>query len=102
MSHAPIPPLAFTGTIVALMIGLAVCGAVCGTYLMRGLAERRMLRRMTFPFPHPPLPDGQERGYAYRNTNPSLYWTEVGMSLLAVLVCMVVLCVLLMAHYDPM
>jgi hypothetical protein len=80
---------------------LIVCGVISAYYLMRGFREGRIARRLTFPYPAAPLPDGREGGYAYRDVHTSLFWTEAGMLILAVACCTVVLFVLVMAPDAP-
>ncbi len=83
--------------VAVLAVVFVACGAVSAYYLARGFREGRIARRLTFPFPKGPYPDGRERGYAYRDLHTSLFWTEAGMQILAVGVCIVALFVLITA-----
>ena len=81
-----------------LAVLFVVCGVIAAYYLVRGLREGRLARRFNFPYPTTPYPDGRERGYAYRDLHPSLFWTEAGMQVLAVAACIVALVVLATAR----
>jgi hypothetical protein len=81
-------------TAAVLAVLFVFCGAISAYYLVRGFREGRFARRLTFPYPKGPYPDGRERGYAYRDLHTSLFWTEAGMQVLAVAVCIVALFVL--------
>jgi hypothetical protein len=84
-------------TLAVLALLFLVCGVIAAYYLVRGFREGRLARRFNFPYPKTPYPDGRERGYAYRDLHPSLFWTEAGMQILAVAVCVVALFVLITA-----
>jgi len=87
--------LIFKDPVVAgLAVLLSACGVISAYYLVLGLREGRIARRFNFPYPQAPYPDGRERGYAYRDLHPSLFWTEAGMQIVAVAACIVTLVVL--------
>ncbi len=81
---------AFAGAFVIL-------GAGAAYFAVRGLREGRIGRRFNFPYSKLPLSDGREPGYAYRSHSPGLFWTEIGMQILAVAASIVVIFVLLTA-----
>jgi hypothetical protein len=74
-----------------------ILGAIAAYYLVRGLRDGRIGMRLRFPYRTEPLSDGREPGYAYRSHSPSLFWTEIGMQVMAVAVSVLMIFVLLMA-----
>ena len=87
----------------SVLAGLAglfvILGAGAAYFLGRGMREGRIARRLYFPFQkNLSLPDGREPGYAYRSHSPSLFWTEIAMQVLAVVVCIFMIFILVFAR----
>ena len=82
---------------IALLCGFVLLGAISAYYLMRGLIDGRIGRKFNFAYRTVPLSDGREPGYAYRSHSPGLFWTEMGMQILAVAASIVVIFVLVTA-----
>jgi hypothetical protein len=85
----------------ALAAAFAVLGMIAAYYLVRGIRDGRIGLRIYHRNATTPLSDGRERGYAYRSHNPSLFWTEIGMQVLAVAASIVMIFILMMAPDAP-
>ena len=82
--------------IVALACMFGLLSVAITAVTLRGIRIGRLARRIPRR-PGPPLPDGREWGYAYRDVPGSGFWEEVAGQVFAVLVCLLMFIVLLTA-----
>ncbi|MEI9993831.1 MAG: hypothetical protein WDM91_04495 [Rhizomicrobium sp.] len=83
--------------LVAFAALFMVLGLGAAYFLVRGLRDGRIVRRLYYPYPKQQFRDSRDVNYAYRSHMPGLFWTEIGMQVLAVAVSIVVVFILMTA-----